>query len=362
MDQQKAREIKSQLADYARELAERSGLPGRSDTAIEARDVPDAAEAVRAPTLAIGLAPHDDGGYAIAVRYRLGVPTARSIARKVASEAGDTVDVRRTGRIRPLAAAPGAGRARGDGPGVRPPVVTAYATGETGRVRPLRPGVSVAHVDVTAGTLGAFVRVAPPAVDGADEASVYALSNWHVLVGSPAARVGDVVVQPGPADGGRAPDDRVGTLAGLVPLEAGVTQTVDAAVALLDDPDVDPEYPVGRITTTAVALGGEVVGKSGRTTGVTAGRVTAIELDDVVVGYGDGLGALRFDDQIEVESTGDGPFSRGGDSGSLVYREDGVALGLLFAGSETGGANGTGLTYCNPIGTVLDRLGGTLLG
>ncbi len=105
MDQQKAREIKSQLADYARELAERSGA------VIEARDVPDAAEAVRAPTLAIGLAPHDDGGYAIAVRYRLGVPTARSIARKVASEAGDTVDVRRTGRIRPLAAAPAAGRA-----------------------------------------------------------------------------------------------------------------------------------------------------------------------------------------------------------------------------------------------------------
>ncbi len=139
-------------------------------------------------------------------------------------------------------------------------------------------------------------------------------------------------MQPGPADGGRAPDDRVGTLAGLVPLEAGVTQTVDAAVALLDDPEVDPEYPVGRITTTAVALGGEVVGKSGRTTGVTAGRVTAIELDDVVVGYGDGLGALRFDDQIEVESTGDGPFSRGGDSGSLVYRETAWRWGCCSRG------------------------------
>jgi len=229
-------------------------------------------------------------------------------------------------------------------------------------VRPLRPGVSIANVDVTAGTLGAFVRIGEPPVEGADAASVYALSNWHVLAGSPGAQVGDVVVQPGPADGGSAPDDRVGTLAALVPLEAGVTQTVDAAVALLDDPAVDPEYPGGRVTETAVALGGEVVGKSGRTTGVTAGRVTAIELDDVVVGYGDGLGALRFDDQIEVESTGDGPFSRGGDSGSLVYREDGVALGLLFAGSETGGANGTGLTYCNPIGTVLERLGATLLG
>jgi hypothetical protein len=361
MDQKKAREIKAQLADYARELAERSGA------AIEAHDVPDAAEVVRAPTLAIGLAPRDDGGYAIAVRYRLGVPTARSIARKVASEAGDTVDVRRTGRIRPLAAAgKGDGRSgtsgSSDRPNVRPPVVTAYATGETGRVRPLRPGVSIAHVDVTAGTLGAFVRVAEPPVEGAGEGSVYALSNWHVLAGSTDAQAGDVVVQPGPADGGAAPDDRVGTLAALVPLEAGVTQTADAALALLDDPTVVAEYPVGRITETAVAVGGEAVGKSGRTTGVTAGRVTAIELDDVVVGYGGGLGALRFDDQIEVESTGDGPFSRGGDSGSLVYREDGVALALLFAGSETGGSNGSGLTYCNPIDTVLKGLGATLLG
>ena len=63
-----------------------------------------------------------------------------------------------------------------------------------------------------------------------------------------------------------------------------------------------------------------------------------------------------------MESTGTGPFSRGGDSGSLVYRADGVALGLLFAGSETGGDNGTGLTYINPINTVLRELGATLAG
>ncbi|WP_277207504.1 hypothetical protein [Isoptericola croceus] len=87
------------------------------------------------------------------------------------------------------------------------------------------------------------------------------------------------------------------------------------------------------------------------------GRVTAIELDDVVVGYGEELGALSFDDQIEVESTGDGPFSRGGDSGSLVYRADDVALGLLFAGSETGGEGGSGLAYVNPIDTVLGAFG-----
>lgn len=331
MDHTEARETKAQAVDYARELSERLVRPS---------DVADGG-----PALAIGLAPQPDGSYALAVRYRLGLPSVRSIARKVVAEVGPGVDVRRTGRISTLADDPTRVHPR-------PPVITARALGETGRTRPLRPGISIAHVDVTAGTLGAFVRK-----DGV----VHALSNYHVLSGSPAARVGDVILQPGPADGGRAPRDRVGTLAARVDLEPGGEATVDAAIALLDDQEVDLEYPVGRITTTAVALGGENVSKIGRTTSVTYGQVTAIELDNVVVGYGDELGELTFTNQIEVESTGTGPFSRGGDSGSLVYREDGVALGLLFAGSESGGENGSGLTYLNPIDAVLDALGVTLV-
>lgn len=291
--------------------------------------------------LALGLAPRADGSFALAVRYRLGVPGVRSMARKVVAEVGPAVDVRRTGRIHPLAGLVG------------PPVARARAVGETGRVRPLRPGVSIAHVRVTAGTLGAFVQV---------DDRLHALSNFHVLAGSPAARLGDVVVQPGPADGGSAGRDRVGTLAATAPLRSGRPATVDAALALLDDAQVDPTYPVGPVRTTAAATGTERVAKIGRTTGVTTGRITAIELDDVVVGYGDELGELAFDNQIEVESTGAGPFSRGGDSGSLVYRDDGVALGLLFAGSETGGENGSGLTYVNPIDAVLGAFGAQLLG
>jgi len=274
------------------------------------------------------------------------VPTSRMVARKVAEQVGPTVDVRRTGRIR---ATPGASRA----PWPRPPVATALALGETGRSRPLRPGVSIGHVDVSAGTLGAFVEMA---------GDVHALSNYHVLVGSPSASVGDPVLQPGAADGGRDPEDRVGTLAGFVPVQPHGDQLVDAAIARLDDPHVDLAYPVGRITETAEADGTEQVAKIGRTTGLTHGHVTAIELDDVVVGYGEELGELRFDNQIEVQSDGPGPFSRGGDSGSLVYRTDGVAIGLLFAGSESGGDNGTGLTYVNPIGPVLDALGAELAG
>lgn len=340
MDLTQARETKAQLSDFARDLAERHGVPVGP---YAVGDDVSPADVVRAPTLSLGLAPQGEGAFGIAVRYRLGVPTARSFVRRLAAEAGDAVDVRRTGRIRTLA----------DGVRPRPPVVTARAAGETDRVRPLRPGVSIAHVDVTAGTLGAFVTKA-------DDDARYVLSNFHVLAGSPSAQAGDVVVQPGPADGGRAPDDRVGTLAQVVPLTPGEPATVDAALALLDDGiEIDATYPVGAVTTTAVAAGGETVSKIGRTTALTQGRVTAIEMDDVVVGYGEELGALSFDNQIEVEGTG-GTFSRGGDSGSLVYREDGVALGLLFAGSETGGADGTGLTYCNPVDAVLEALGVTL--
>ncbi len=342
MELTQARETKKQLADFARDLAERHGVPVAPYTL--GGDV-SAADVVRAPTLSLGIAPQDEGAFGIAVRYRLGVPTARAFVRRVRAEVGPHVDVRRTGRIRTLE-----GKVR-----PRPPVATALAAGETDRVRPLRPGVSIAHVGVTAGTLGGFVARAE------EPDAHYVLSNFHVLAGSPSAQPGDPVVQPGPADGGRSPADRVGQLSQVVPLAPDEPATVDAALALLDDGvATDPTYPVGRVTTTAEAVGGESVAKIGRTTARTAGTVTAIELDDVVVGYGDELGVLSFDNQIEVESSGDGPFSRGGDSGSLVYRDDGVALGLLFAGSETGGTNGTGLTYCNPIDAVLTALGVTL--
>ncbi|WP_277207499.1 hypothetical protein [Isoptericola croceus] len=352
MDLTHVRETKEQLVDYARDLAERYGAVVSPRAAGDGTP----ADTVRAPTLAIGIAPAaEPGGYEIAVRYRLGVPAARAVVRKVVAEAGPTPDVRRTGRIRRLG--PGRrGSVRADVLERQPPVVAALAEGETGRVRPLRPGISIAHVDVSAGTLGGFVVADPrpdvPELPGGPDA-LYALSNRHVLDGVP----GDGVLQPGPADGGTDPADRVGTIAAVVPLARGERASVDAAVALLDDPQVDLDYPVGRVTTTAEAAPGDEVEKIGRTTGHTHGRVSAIEMDDVLVGYGPELGVLAFDGQIEVESTGTGPFSRGGDSGSLVHRSDGVAVGLLFAGSETGGPDGTGLTYVNPIDTVLEALG-----
>ncbi|GAA1862841.1 hypothetical protein [Myceligenerans crystallogenes] len=357
MERYAARKMKEQLADFARELGERYGplvVPGDAarprPQALERparpgdREAPEAAperltaaDVVRAPTLALGLVSRADGGYEIAVRYRLGVPQARAVVRRIADEAGPGADVRRTGRVRPLAEL-----------GPRRLAPTSQAKGETSRVRPLRPGVSIGHVGVTAGTLGAFVR-RPDEPD-----ALYVLSNYHVLAGSPEARPGDVVLQPGPADGGLRPGDRVGELTRVARLGADEACVTDAAIARIDSVDVDHAYPVGPVARIARPLGGETVEKVGRTTAVTRGRVTAIELDDVIVGYED-LGALTFDDQVEIEGHG-GPFSRGGDSGALVYREDGAAIGLLFAGSESGGQGGKGLTYANPIDVVLDTM------
>lgn len=217
------------------------------------------------------------------------------------------------------------------------------------RVRPLRPGLSVAHPAVTAGSLGGFVRIAGGRA---------ILSNNHVLGASDAASPGDAVLQPGPADGG-VPGDRVATLTALQHVEAGRANLVDAAVALLD-PGVLAEpgdLPGGPLRALVVASADidpdEAVEKVGRTTGHTRGTVTAVEVDAVAVQYDDRV--HRFDDQIEIQ--GVGGFSAGGDSGSVIWRSrDRAPLALLFAGSATGGVAGAGVTFANPLATVLRLL------
>ncbi len=96
---------------------------------------------------------------------------------------------------------------------------------------------------------------------------------------------------------------------------------------------------------------GTPVGKVGRTTATTKGKVTAFELDNVYVNYD--IGNLQFNNQVEIEGDGDNPFSQGGDSGSLIVNADRKVVALLFAGGDHGGSNGKGLTYANPIDAVL---------
>jgi hypothetical protein len=185
------------------------------------------------------------------------------------------------------------------------------------------------------------------------------LSNNHVLANENRARRGDAVLQPGPFDGGVRPDDEVAALTRFVRLKKGKPNVVDCAVAAITE-EVETKrrtlFKIGRLA----GLGpdfldeGATVAKVGRTTASTRGRVTAFELDNLVVEFD--IGDLTFNNQIEIEGVGNGPFSDGGDSGSLIVNEAREAVALLFAGTELGGSNYQGLTYANPLRPVLDAL------
>lgn len=220
------------------------------------------------------------------------------------------------------------------------------------RQRPLLIGISIAHFRVTAGTLGCFVKTRKGA-------ALRILSNNHVLANENRGRKGDAVLQAGPFDGGKKGKDTVGVLDKYVRLDRAGTNLVDAALATVLD-NVNFDGMTLRGIGDLNGLGGSVVDvgdevqKVGRTTDVTHGRVTAFELDNVVVGYD--IGNLRFNNQVEIEGVGSGPFSQGGDSGSLIVDADHRAIALLFAGGDQGGANGQGLTYANPLDKVLEDL------
>lgn len=217
----------------------------------------------------------------------------------------------------------------------------------TGKIRPARPGYSVGHFRITAGTFGCLVR------DVCAPCRVHILSNNHVLADSNAASIGDPILQPGRHDGGVIPADVIARLSRFVPMHFNSPDRfnlVDAALAVPEDlrnviaSIVALGIPKG---VTEATLGLEVV-KSGRTTQTTGGKVTGIDAT-IAVGYGGGrVGYFR--DQILTTN-----MSAGGDSGSLLLsRADRKATGLLFAGSEK-------VTVHNNITNVLSALGVELI-
>ncbi len=316
----------SEMTDVSAALAEaREALLGRTNVVATGVGFK-VTEAGRTPTLSIVCS--------VVEKLPLTALSARDIVPK--SVSGVPTDVVATGVIRAL-----------DVPEAFPP---------TGRFRPAPGGVSIAHKDVTAGTLGCLVR-------RGDE--VFILSNNHVLANSNAAAVGDSILQPGPVDGGREPEDRIAVLDAFIPvvlaggesscafargaasvanalarlvgssarLQAVSTRTtenlVDAALARPLDPGaVSTEIlGFGPIAGVARAELGSAITKSGRTTGVTTGEILQVDVT-VDVQYGQGAVA-RFTDQVMA-----GAMSAGGDSGSAILDAQGNLVGLLFAGSE----------------------------
>lgn len=229
--------------------------------------------------------------------------------------------------------------------------------------RPLLMGESVGHVRVTAGTIGCF---------GIDRnGSIGILSNNHVLAATNLGRTDDVILQPGRLDGGRSanPDHRVAKLKTFIPIDfdPAASNLVDCAFAALDTDRACDARQVGHTVPNARAWSlGDIedlviermpVRKVGRTTRYTEGVVEAVEVDNVKVQMVTGPRPkfAMFNKQIAISGM-KGAFSKGGDSGSLICTDDGRPIALLFAGTEVGGPNGGGITYGNPIRTVLDAL------
>jgi hypothetical protein len=217
------------------------------------------------------------------------------------------------------------------------------------RFRPAQPGCSLRYqfpapsTLVMAGTFGAVVK---------NSGGTYVLSNNHVLADEGRLPPGSDIFQPGLLDGGNASSDKIAKLTLFIPLQVGVFNHVDCAIAKGNSASVlsrDILHIGPPIGTTAATIDMRVH-KFGRTTSYTVGHITSIATD-VTVSYE--TGNFTFENQIII--VGDnGPFSLSGDSGSLILeRQTNTAVGLLFAGSNTH-------TIANHIGNVLQALKVTL--
>ncbi|MFN8483766.1 MAG: hypothetical protein U0768_12070 [Anaerolineae bacterium] len=225
----------------------------------------------------------------------------------------------------------------------------------TARFRASPCGVSIGHYKITAGTQGSLAtgRHAPR------NQRLLILSNNHVLANQNNCAYGDNILQPGPYDGGNNPADRVAILESWIPLRFGSGQvnTVDCACGWAWPNLVRREF-IYRTSSGLALFGvnrtpracayGMIVGKTGRTTELTTGRIIDCNFSGWV-NYGSGRSAY-FRDQIVITGLS-GSFSAPGDSGSLIWSWDAVRnpVGLLFAGSTTH-------TIANKIGNVLDAL------
>ncbi len=220
-------------------------------------------------------------------------------------------------------------------------------------IRPAPGGVSVAHRKVTAGTIGCLSvgRSAPR------NSRLMVLSNNHVLANSNNAAYGDCICQPGPADGGSCPTHQIAILERFTPIVfGGATNYVDCATGWCWPDRVRRELVYlsgGAVQYFRISnqprypqLGWNV-GKSGRTTQLTAGRVVTLNWSGWI-NYG--VGYAWFAGQFVVQGNS-GNFSAGGDSGSSVWTWDSTRypVGLLFAG-------GGGYTICNPMPWVVSAL------
>jgi hypothetical protein len=226
----------------------------------------------------------------------------------------------------------------------------------------LHLGASIAHEAGFAGSLGAFVRL--------PEGDLGVLSCAHVLAEAPRVRVrqGDDIQHPGQPEA-IPPANRVGVLSKyFTRFTPSRTDNLDAAIATLAAdlahsgnrlPDCDA-LPVelrgaklgAPLAREEIEIGAGVL-KVGRTSGLTRGELTAVDLLNFRPQLS-GRRAITFGRVHEVASTVAGQsFTLAGDSGSLVVTEDGLRpLGIHFCAVPL--ENGGDRSYMIPWDRIVE--------
>lgn len=191
----------------------------------------------------------------------------------------------------------------------------------TNKERPCRGGNSISNYRYNdAGTLGAAFKIK-------GKKGVFILSNWHVLSGQ-IGNINDDILQPGVLDGGKNKANLIARL-----YWRKLSLIMDAAIGKVEN---TASSLVGKYTKCFGPLNGlqtaklnMKVKKCGRTTRLTTGTITSINVSVKVKGnYPNGK--FIFKNQIMTTF-----MSRPGDSGSLlVNQNNNKVVGLVFAGDN----------------------------
>ena len=231
------------------------------------------------------------------------------------------------------------------------------------------PGASIGHVHGYPGTLGCFVRSHEP------DPWVGAISASHVLGRNGKSTAGETILSPGHPDGPKSSDAKIGTLERFIYLthfedpSDNYLCCQDVAIVKLSEvdkyeiPEVTwawcPKEDFKRLFPIKKVIGGREVAerlgqpvyKVGRTTGPTRGILDIVGLQRQ---------PIRIDKRHYIYSNllavrcENEPFSKSGDSGALVYTEDGCAIGMVIAGTDQ-------FTFVSPLDACLRDIKATLL-
>jgi hypothetical protein len=223
------------------------------------------------------------------------------------------------------------------------------------------------------GTLGSLVT---------GGGKIYILSNNHVLGLSDGGAIGQAVTQPGVIETNCSTTGTitVANVSNIINLQSEPIPAfpVDVTTAQIISGQVDPNDNILELGTLSTVNGvqvpqpaqpaegpgmaatvGQLLAKSGRTTGLTCATVEAIDASMIEVGYSEGCATttsfnVTYNDEVVVGNMSNGQnFIGDGDSGSLAVDEaTAQPVALMFAGSDTDAVG-------NPVADVLNALKST---